>query len=136
MTLQIAPPTACQWGHPLTWLLAPGHAYADGEGLATCPCALRKHDGRTVRGASTPVLWRWVPNQPRALRPIFLSQNRLAFALAVRMEGLASGTQGLVEEVVAAKHQADYLRALTKRAQRALRRLEAADLAVRGPDGA
>jgi hypothetical protein len=78
------PPALCQRGHPLLWLLGPESPLAGGEGLASCDCTVRRLDGREYKG-SQPILWRWVPSQPASLRPVFASQNRLAFALALRL---------------------------------------------------
>lgn len=78
------PPAVCQRGHPLLWLLGPDSPLSGGEGLASCDCTVRRLDGREFKG-SQPILWRWVPLQPSTLRPIFASQNRLAFALALRL---------------------------------------------------
>ena len=92
MALHDAPPATCQQGHPLVWLLAPADAFAGGEGLAACPCAARPLDGRGGRSGSQPMLWRWVPggpvgigSRPASLRPLFVSQNRVGFALALRL---------------------------------------------------
>lgn len=130
MSAPAAPPTlplACQYGHPLVWVLRPGMRHAEGEGLAACACARRKLDGREFKG-SQPVLWRWVPPVPvgigyrhgtnqASLRPQFVSQNRVAFALALRLLDLLDEAGALTDEVKEVSRRAESVRALAARVQ-------------------
>lgn len=85
------PPATCQRGHPLVWLLGPESVYAEGVGLAACDCSLRLANGRLHNG-SVPTLWSWTPARPRELRPVFVGQGRLVFALALRLRTVLMGT--------------------------------------------
>lgn len=119
------PPLACQYGHPLVWLLRPGMRHAEGEGLAACACARRRLDGREHKG-SQPVLWRWVPpvavgigyrngTNVAALRPQFVSQNRVAFALALRLLDLLDEASLLSDEVEEVTRKAESVARLAQR---------------------
>ena len=117
-----APPATCQFGHPLVWLLSPGLEHAGGEGLAACACTRRRLDGREFKG-SQPVLWRWSPARPQgrgrcspaALRPQFVSQNRVAFALALRLLDLLDETGVLTTDVADLSRQAEHVARLAAR---------------------
>ena len=125
MSAAPGPPLACQYGHPLVWLLRPGMRHAEGEGLAACACARRRLDGREHKG-SQPVLWRWVPPVPvgvgyrngtnqASLRPQFVSQNRVAFALALRLLDLLDEAGALSTEVREVSRRAEQVALLAQR---------------------
>ena len=115
----MVPPAVCARGHALTGLLGPATALAEGEGLAACDCALRAVEGRLKNG-SQPTLWRWVPARPRALSPIFPSQNRLAFALALRAQRQVEERDCLATEVADVALRAKQVAALVPRVRRSL----------------
>jgi len=112
----VVPPAVCARGHALVWLLGPAQPFSEGEGLAACDCSLRGVEGRLKNG-SQPTLWRWVPARPRALSPIFPSQNRLAFALALRLRATIMGTaEPLHPGLGDTAHQRAYVKLLSAQA--------------------
>lgn len=113
-------PTRCARGHPLTWLLSGGEDYAEGEALAACACSQRVANGR-VKNGSVPTLWRWVPSSPLSLRPVFASQNRMAFALALNQ--YERGRIELAADREAVDAQAERVAKLARQAQDALLRI-------------
>lgn len=132
------PPATCQLGHPLVWLVGPTMEHAGGEGLAGCACARRKLDGREYKG-SQPILWRWLPGlNGSGLRPQFVSQNRQAFALALRMLNLLDETGKITSDVAMVTRRAEQVAALAKRARRLAgqhaRAEEARNRALAGPE--
>jgi hypothetical protein len=95
-------PRACQWGHPITWLLDGTEPLAEGEALGACACSLREANGRVHNGV-VPVLWRHQPGWVggHRLRPVFVSQGRLAYALALRLYAQVKAQDGLLKPPLA-----------------------------------
>jgi hypothetical protein len=90
--------------------------FSEGEGLAACDCSLRAVSAREPTG-SQPTLWRWVPARPRTLHPVFASQNRLGFALALRLRATIMDTaEPLHPGLKDAAHQRAYVRLLAQEA--------------------
>jgi len=111
----VVPPAVCARGHALVWLLGPASPFSEGEGLAACDCSLRAVNGRMHDG-SQPTLWRWVPARPRMLHPVFPSQSRTAFALALRLRAVVMGTEEPLVGGLDTRQQRAYVKLLAEEA--------------------